>query len=440
MDPMLTLKALIAIIFVLIGLQYLSLLQVQDTTRFWRQQSHHAASSSRPSLIYIDSLATNCLGPGKRGSHSGGVDEGTGVPTSIGGGGNSLFSGHCFLNSLDLEEGDEEPASSFSPLQADPNDNSTSTGEPHLGGEDDASKNFTSPLDIAGNVDIFKNENELPDSKDLKPCPLIPPGLHGPIKATTLIDEVPSLAEMESSLANVLTRGGRHRPRDCVARHKVAIIIPYRDRADHLRTLLFNLHSLLPRQQLDYGIYIVEQNGAEAFNRAMLFNVGAAEALKQYDYQCFIFHDVDLMPEDDRNIYSCPVQPRHMSVAIDTFGYQLPYDGIFGGVSAMKVEHFRQVNGFSNKYWGWGAEDDDMRNRLVSKKLYISRYPANIARYKMLTHTKNKNLNPDRFKMLYSGAKRMESEGYNTLVYKRVQLRKYKLYTWVLVDLPHLKR
>ena len=44
----------------------------------------------------------------------------------------------------------------------------------------------------------------------------------------------------------------------------------------------------------------------------------------------------------------------------------------------------------------------------------------------MLTHTKNKNLNPDRFKMLYSGAKRMESEGYNTLVYKRVQLRKYK--------------
>ena len=57
------------------------------------------------------------------------MDEGTGVPTSIGGGGNSLFSGHCFLNSLDLEEGDEEPASSFSPLQADPNDNSTSTGK-----------------------------------------------------------------------------------------------------------------------------------------------------------------------------------------------------------------------------------------------------------------------------------------------------------------------
>jgi beta-1,4-galactosyltransferase 1 len=46
----------------------------------------------------------------------------------------------------------------------------------------------------------------------------------------------------------------------------------------------------------------VEQYGSGPFNRAMLMNVGAAEALKQYDYQCFIFHDVDLLPEDDRNL------------------------------------------------------------------------------------------------------------------------------------------
>ena len=71
------------------------------------------------------------------------------------------------------------------------------------------------------------------------------------------------------------------------------------------------------RQQVDYGIFIVEQDGSGAFNRAMLLNVGAAEALKSYDFQCFIFHDVDLLPEDDRNLYTCPVQPRHMSVAIN---------------------------------------------------------------------------------------------------------------------------
>ena len=95
------------------------------------------------------------------------------------------------------------------------------------------------------------------------------------------------------------------------------LLFQCRDREEHLRTFLFHMHSYLPRQQLDYGIFVVEQHGTEPFNRAMLMNVGAAEALKSYDYLCFIFHDVDLLPEDDRNLYSCPVQPRHMSVAIN---------------------------------------------------------------------------------------------------------------------------
>ena len=54
----------------------------------------------------------------------------------------------------------------------------------------------------------------------------------------------------------------------------------------------------------------------------MLMNIGALEALKQYQYDCFVFHDVDLLPEDDRNLYTCPEQPRHMSIAIDTMGYK----------------------------------------------------------------------------------------------------------------------
>ena len=221
-------------------------------------------------------------------------------------------------------------------------------------------------------------------SSALPDCPLIPPGLHGPIKSTIDPKEVPDFETMQNELFTQLSWGGRFHPTDCKARHRVAVIVPFRDRQEHLRILLYNLHSLLPRQQLDYGIYVIEQNGNDPFNRAMLFNVGVAEALKQHDYQCFIFHDVDLMPEDDRNIYSCPVQPRHMSVAINKFHYKLPYDGIFGGVCAMTLDHFRQVNGFSNKFWGWGGEDDDMRNRLLAKKLYISRYPANIARYTVL--------------------------------------------------------
>ena len=78
------------------------------------------------------------------------------------------------------------------------------------------------------------------------------------------------------------------------------------------------------------------------FNRALLFNVGFVEALRDNPHwECFIFHDVDLMPEDDRNLYTCPVsQPRHMSVAVDTMNYKLKYDSLFGGVSALSRDPY----------------------------------------------------------------------------------------------------
>ncbi len=80
----------------------------------------------------------------------------------------------------------------------------------------------------------------------------------------------------------------------------------------HLRLFLNNIHQFLKRQLLDYTIFIVNQNGQGQFNRAALFNVGYIEAMKSYPFNCFIFHDVDLLPEDLRNLYKCGEKPRHM--------------------------------------------------------------------------------------------------------------------------------
>ena len=79
----------------------------------------------------------------------------------------------------------------------------------------------------------------------------------GPI--TVLMDS-PSFDELEKFFP-MLEQGGHYRPEECQARDTVAIIVPYRDRAQHLPTFLLNLHPLLQCQQLDYGIFVIEQTG-----------------------------------------------------------------------------------------------------------------------------------------------------------------------------------
>lgn len=205
---------------------------------------------------------------------------------------------------------------------------------------------------------------------------------------------IPTVQELENRF-QWLKLGGHYTPTECIPQHRVAIIIPYRSRAEQLLLFLQHMHPFLKKQQIEYTIFIIEQDGKDAFNRAMLMNVGYKEAMKVQDFQCFIFHDIDLLPEDDRNLYTCPEQPRHMSVAVDVFQYKLPYSSLFGGVSALTKNQFELVNGFSNSFWGWGGEDDDMSNRVSFHNLHISRYPVNIARYTMLTHQKAK-ANPKR--------------------------------------------
>ena len=47
-------------------------------------------------------------------------------------------------------------------------------------------------------------------------------------------------------------------------------------------------------------------------------NIGFIEAINLSMYDCFIFHDVDMIPEDDHTLYTCGVHPRLLTVSVTT--------------------------------------------------------------------------------------------------------------------------
>ncbi|KAM9332295.1 beta-1,4-galactosyltransferase 4 isoform 1-T3 [Pholidichthys leucotaenia] len=264
-------------------------------------------------------------------------------------------------------------------------------------------------------------------------CPKESPLLQGAVK----LSFEPSLKLKDVENDNKAVIEGEYEPSDCMARQSVAILIPHRNRERHLLYLLHHLHPFLQRQQLHYAIYIIQQAGDATFNRAKLLNVGYLEALKDYVWECFIFHDVDLVPENDHNLYICDKQPKHLVVGRNATGYKLRYKGYFGGVSAMTKDQFLQVNGFSNTYWGWGGEDDDLRIRAELQKMKIVRPPAAVARYTMVFHKRDSGneINKDRMRLLGRTRHVWKRDGLNSCSYKTLSVERLPLYVNVTVDI-----
>lgn len=133
-----------------------------------------------------------------------------------------------------------------------------------------------------------------------------------------------SLDAVEERFKSLLAIGGFYTPSKCKARRRVCVIIPYRNREDHLSVFLKNFHPFLMQQNLEYKIIVVEQTADRPFNRGALFNIGFLEANKMEPWDYFVLHDVDLLPIDNRNIYICSKEnPRHLTVGIDKFNFRL---------------------------------------------------------------------------------------------------------------------
>jgi len=134
------------------------------------------------------------------------------------------------------------------------------------------------------------------------------------------------------------------------------------------------------------------------------------------------------------NIYGCSSQPRHLITALDTFNYKLPYCSLFGGAVALTGKQFIKINGFPNRFFGWGGEDDDFYNRVTSSGLEVIRWDPAVARYSMLPHEKEQP-NDERHTLLKESNKVSRSDGLSSLEYTIISSKEFPSYTLITVQL-----
>lgn len=150
---------------------------------------------------------------------------------------------------------------------------------------------------------------------------------------------------------------------------KLGICVPYRNREKHLSMFVPILSKFLTKKGINHQFYIAHQVDDKLFNRGAMKNIAAKYA---FDDGCdyVAFHDIDMLPENDNCDYSYPIDyPTHISTKLSKYKYKLNYEQYFGGVVLFTKEQVEKTNGYSNDYWDWGMEDDDLFWRCIYEGL-----------------------------------------------------------------------
>tara|TARA_Y100000296_G_scaffold35816_1_gene41506 strand:+ start:12 stop:1481 length:1470 start_codon:yes stop_codon:yes gene_type:complete len=157
---------------------------------------------------------------------------------------------------------------------------------------------------------------------------------------------------------------------------KLAVILPYSEQ--HIENFVNHFEATIKG---DYKLCFIKQKSNRPLNKGKLFNIGYMLHKDKFDYFCF--HDSDLIPISDECDYSYEEKPISLvgmrnpirfgdQEKVQNFDdYTLPYDEYFGGAVLFTKNHFQEVNGYSNEYWGVGYEDYDLLLRCVIKGLSV---------------------------------------------------------------------
>ena len=170
------------------------------------------------------------------------------------------------------------------------------------------------------------------------------------------------------------------------------IIIPYREQVEQKRSQQLDLFCKhMKRWHPEWFLLIIEQGDTKKFNRGALLNIGTKYAQK-LGAQYVIYHDVDLIPLAPIVPYYTmfPEKPIHIG---GIYKEKYSGSGFLGQVLSISLKDIKKSNGFPNMCWGWGGEDDALRNRFKKNKITFLR-PTEEKGYKVLEHIDTRKI-PD---------------------------------------------
>ena len=146
-------------------------------------------------------------------------------------------------------------------------------------------------------------------------------------------------------------------------------IVPYRNRIPQKAYFEKYFEERVSKQSCmeTAEYYFVHQKDTRPFNRGAIKNIGFLILSRKYSNWkdiTFVFHDIDHYPKS------------HITFPYitdnGTVKHYFGFENTLGGVVAIKGEDFAKTGGFP-MFWGWGYEDNEFNNRVVSAGIKIDR-------------------------------------------------------------------
>jgi len=146
------------------------------------------------------------------------------------------------------------------------------------------------------------------------------------------------------------------------------IIVPYRDRQQHLEIFLNQMDIVFKDE--NYQILIIHQHDTRLFNRGAMKNIGFKYVKENYPNsykdKILIFNDVDNVPWK-KGLLDFNTKK---GIIKHHYGFPVKKAATLGGIFTIIASDFEKTNGFPN-YWTWGMEDNAIYWRVLQNKLTI---------------------------------------------------------------------